>query len=137
MVMFMSVLLAAGSLMANDPALASDEAWCNQQRPNQKAVIRVDVDEAGNISVQPDTCRVAPGARLIWIGPKGSNFDVVFVSDTPDEAGNLSIKSQSTAKEERISIRTRRSDTLSSFTYDVVLDGEMFDPVVIIDPTLQ
>jgi plastocyanin len=137
MVMLMSVLLAASAMLSDDMVLASDEAWCNTQRPNQKAVIRVSVDDAGTIHVDPDSCTVAPGARLQWIAPKGSRFEVVFETDSPDETGKLKIASQSTAKEERISIRALRSDTRRSFTYDVVLDGEVLDPVVIIDPTLR
>jgi plastocyanin len=137
MALLMSLLLAAGTMLADDTPLAGDEAWCNQQRPNQKAVIRVSAGDDGTIRVEPDTCTVAPGARLVWIAPKGTAFEVVFADDTPDEDGRPKITSQSTAKEERISIRSRRADSRQSFAYDVVVEGEMLDPVVIIDPTLR
>ena len=85
--------------------------------------------------VEPKDCTVAPGTKVIWfLDDKDKPFEANFGKQSPDPSKGTRIKSSRVYFHQEAKIVAKEVEEATTYDYALIVDGEEYDPAIIIDP---
>lgn len=100
---------------------------------NEGDTVRIDVIVQEK-RVEPKECRVRPGTTVVWYLDKNKPFEADFGKGEPDPGKGPRIKSSKVYLHQEAKIKARDVEEETTYDYELLVDGEAYDPAIIIDP---
>lgn len=105
---------------------------CDEEGAGNSVSIDVIVAEK---RVEPKECTVAPGTKVIWfLDDKDKQFEADFGTKSPDPTHGPKFKSSRVYFHQEAKLVARKVDEATTYDYELIVDGEAYDPAIIIDP---
>ena len=96
--------------------------------------VRIDVIVAEK-RVEPKECTVGPGTKIVWfLDDENQAFEADFGKASPDPAKGTKIKSARVLYHQEAKITARKVTEETTYDYALIVNGEEYDPAIIIDP---
>jgi plastocyanin len=121
-----AVLLGFSAAAQAKPPLCNDE--------DAGKIVRIDVivDEK---RVEPKECTVAPGTKVIWFMEDGDKeYEADFGKGKPGTGDETKFKSKKVLWHQEARMTAREVEEATTFDYALIVEGEAYDPAIIIDP---
>jgi len=123
--------LALGSALAL--GFAANVDACDS--PGKKVTIKVNVDEAGEPNVSPDTVDVCVGDKVHWVFPGAAKqFKVQFVGDASPVEWREKSSDNSASVQGTVQPGTVTGNAPTPYKYNVEIGGKVLDPRIIVQP---
>lgn len=126
-----TIALTLTLTLAFSAAAQAKPPRCNEQGEGKAVSIEVIVQEK---RVEPKECTVTPDTKVTWYLGKNQPFEADFGDASPDPANGPKFKSSRVFFHHEAKMTARDVKAKTAYTYTLTVEGEAYDPAIIIDP---